>query len=170
MGCVQDVFRGGYVSAQWRAARAWSVGALGAFHWSPSNDGASYTLWHVFADTRVHPWDAGVVDPWAGVLLGVTAATDTLNDEPPVGERSVTAYAPAGGFHGGVDFRLTGGFSLQLMARALVIALPGPRPLGEYESRDYGTATWVGLSLGLMFHPAIGATERASAFAQRPAW
>ena len=163
-GCSQPTFRGGHVSAQWRIVRLWSVGVLASHQWSPENDGASHTLWHAFADTRVHPWSPSPTDPWVGVLVGVTAATDTLDSEPPSGDRAATAYAPAGGLHAGVDFRLTPGLSLQLTARGLVTAFREPRPLGESESRDYGTATWAWLSLGLMFRPALGdsGTPRAS--------
>lgn len=162
-GCSQPTFRGAYVSAQWRIVRAWSVGPLAAFHWSPENDGASHTLWHAFADTRVHPWSFSTIDPWVGALMGVTAATDTLDSEPPTGNRSATAYAPAGGLHAGLDFRVTPGASLQLTARGLITAFRDARPLGDSESTRYGTAAWAWLSLGIVFRPPIGEPDRAHA-------
>ncbi len=163
MGCSVPSFRGGYVSSHWRVTPVWSTGLLGAFLSSPETDTASYSLWQVFADTRVHPWGAQSIDPWAGILLGLSAATDRLEREPATGARTATAYAPTGGLHAGADIRLLPDFSLQLAARGLLSAYRDPRPLGEFKSRDYATSMWVSLNLGLMFHPSLGTSSRAQA-------
>lgn len=156
-------FRGGYVSSHWRLGPLWSTGLSAAFLVSPETDVASYSMWQVLADTRVHPWGTDSVDPWAGLLIGLSAAIDTLQSEPLDGARSATAYAPTAGLQAGADFGLSSALSLQLAARGLLSAYPDPRPLGESTSRDYGTSTWVSLNLGLMVHPSLGTDGRARA-------
>lgn len=163
VGCSAPSFRGGYAAPQWRFAPRWSTGLFGALLVSPETDTASYSMWQALAETRLHPWGPGSIDPWAGLLLGLTAATDTLQSEPPKGDRSVTAYAPTAGLHAGADFGLSSDFSLQVAARGFVSAYRDPRALGETTSRDYGTSTWVSLHLGLMVHPPLGKANRAGA-------
>jgi hypothetical protein len=152
LGCSNPAFTGMQLAPAWRPSPYWSLGAIAAFDWSGENDGATHTLWQAMAQARFRPWGEGSVEPWAGAVAGVMAATDTLDQAPATGDRSVTQYAPSTGLGLGTDF-VFGLVSLGVEARGLFTAFSDPPSLGSGTARHYGDNTWLWLGVSLTFRP-----------------
>lgn len=161
-GCTNPAFTGVQLAPAWRFSPYWSLGAMVTFDWSALDDGARYTAWQAFAQARWRPWGEGTVEPWAGAVAGVMAATDTLDQVPTTGDRSVTQYAPATGLGLGTDFEF-GLVALGVEARGLFTAFGGPPALGSGEARHYGDNTWLWLGASLTFRPDTSGPELTAA-------
>ncbi len=158
MGCTNPAFTGAQLAPAWRLSPHWSLGAMAAFDWSGENDGAKHTMWQGLAQARWRPWGEGTVEPWLGVSSGVMAATDTLDQPPLTGDRSVTQYAPAEGVGLGTDFDF-GLVSLGLETRGLFTAFGNAPSLGNGTARGYGDNVWLWFGVSLTFRPDMSGPE-----------